>query len=111
MDSSLILRFLTRNHRVIAKIMKYIMLKSNRNGINYFCPVIFPNFLSHDQVAELMESQMEDPVIHSAGEISLFGLEGKCHGKSTTLSVESDSEADTRRIIMADYGGLIENAD
>lgn len=86
--------------------MKYIMLKQTRGKVNYYYPIIFPNSLAHDDVADAMKKVIKGTEVHSAGEVSCFDA-GEAHGQSSTLKKFADDN-DTYRIRYADYGGLIE---
>lgn len=86
--------------------MKYIMLVTKEKGIKRFCPIIFPSFLIHKDVADSLTKELLNKyVIYSAGEISPLDMEAR--GSSSTLKNCSDVN-DTFRIKMADFGGLIE---
>lgn len=93
--------------------MKYIMLKvSLQDGLTKLVPIIFPDFMVHEDVAEVikvclaMQHKMESEV-YSAGEITFE--EPHCSGKSETLKVDA-SDADSAIIAMYDYfHGLVDN--
>lgn len=90
--------------------MKYVMFKrklgkGKDSGVVQFIPVIFPNQLVHADVAEaLMEGgPLDGCTVHSAGEWTGMAAVGG----SETLKIKSDP-ADTRRILLNDYGMAFE---
>lgn len=88
--------------------MKYVMFRKALDSVTLFVPVIFPNALVHADVAEaMMAGPLKDHFVHSAGEVSLFGGRAAVSGESETLNRKCDP-GDARRIMMSDYGGLIE---
>ena len=94
--------------------MKYIVL-SQEIGANLIreVPIIFPNYLIHAEVAEAIIkgcSGFSGAKAVSAGECSSTDLNPKCHGKSTTLNVESRGEEDSQLFPMYDYFHGIKDA-
>lgn len=85
--------------------MKYVILRTpGKNGREF--PIIFPNDLSHDQVAHAVIPgcpELYRAKVVSAGEIPSFSLGGPCHGRSVTLNLKSREERDTAMIRMRDY--------
>lgn len=86
--------------------MKYIMLqKTSGEGsesLTRDIPIIFPEALSHDLMAEAMQSneELKGCVVVSAGFYETHS--GECHGASTTLNLES-RPADTMIIKTYSY--------
>ena len=77
--------------------MKYIVLKTEVNGLVQKVPIIFPNFMVHMFVAKyvaglLIREHKHDPeiTVSSAGSIELG--EVFCSGESETCKVKSDPE-------------------
>jgi hypothetical protein len=74
--------------------MKYIMFKTTLGGEDQLIPVIFPKQLVHALVAEALIPCLIKhgyPIeIASAGEVTIFGTEITCHGKSETLKLHAD---------------------
>lgn len=74
--------------------MKYIMFKTELGGEQQLIPVIFPNQLVHMLVAEAMIPCLTKhgyPIkLASAGEVTIFGTEITCHGKSETLNLAAN---------------------
>ncbi len=93
--------------------MKYIVLKTKtRNGIVQKVPIIFPNFLVHQDVAKYLAGLLiklhdrEDNItVASAGEIDLGRV--YCYGKSETCKVGSSPD-DNEMIEMYKYLNGIE---
>lgn len=87
--------------------MKYVMFVQENPELKLFVPIVFPSHMVHKDVAEAMiAGPLAGYTVHSAGEVSPLSME--CFGKSTTLGVKSDGDADTLRIQMNDYGGAME---
>lgn len=91
--------------------MKYIIFRTKIGDMTLDFPIIFPNMLVHERVAQAFKvmarktHQWEiEPV--SAGEVSIpLGTdEVHCYGESTTLKLKA-REHDAAIIIMSDYGG------
>lgn len=90
----------------MGSILKYIMfIKESDNGMKTAYPVIFPNHLVHDEVAEaLLTGPLQGYEPRSAGEVSSLGMGDHVGGRSTTLNLKP--HPDDRNIInMQDYGG------
>lgn len=87
--------------------MKYIVMQHKFRDLVIEVPVIFPNSLIHEEMAVIMKVLLGDTARSvSAGEYS--PLDGSCHGKSSTLNLESRGEQDMRLILMYDYlGGFV----
>lgn len=86
--------------------MKYIILKKIGNSFDIYHPIIFPNHLTHADMAEaLLQANFElrEFKVDSAGDFNI--MSGECSGKSSTLGIESQPTRDTRIIRMNDYGG------
>ncbi len=84
--------------------MKYIMFAKVHKGIVHYVPVIFPTLFVHSDMAEnLLNGVLNEYVVHSAGEVSSFDIDG-VSGESTTLGVAVDP-LDNNRIKLNDYGG------
>lgn len=88
--------------------MKYVMFIKDEGGdfpIAY--PVLFPNNLVHQEVAEaLMAGPLEGFKVRSAGELTSVGKGQGVTGKSDTIGVQSHPD-DERIINMQDYGGYM----
>lgn len=72
--------------------MKYVMLSVEVAGITKMVPIIFPDFMIHEDVAKAVRSILTEthkftPKIESAGDIDLGVCE--CSGRSETLKIES----------------------
>lgn len=82
--------------------MKYIMMKSQIGGITRKIPIIFPDILVHQDVAEairrLPQMRMSEP--DSAGFIQMHNI--SCHGESETLHITAKDE-DSDIISTMDY--------
>jgi|GEM_PF-1798735 len=74
--------------------MKYVMLQIDHAGLSRQMPVIFPNALSHDQVAAAMKALegMEGAEPISAG---FCTVNASCHGDSETLQLQSRADEDS----------------
>lgn len=91
--------------------MKYIMLETQLQHIRRRVPIIFPDFMVHEDIARLFHDflihrhEMFSNVI-SAGDIDLGLVE--CSGRSETLKIESSPD-DNQTINSYDYfNGIIE---
>ncbi|WP_274644420.1 hypothetical protein [Pseudomonas serbica] len=88
--------------------MKYVMFIKDKDGdfpIAY--PVLFPNNLVHQEVAEaLIAGPLESFEVRSAGELTSVGKGLGVTGKSDTLGVKSHPD-DEQIINMQDYGGYM----
>jgi hypothetical protein len=87
--------------------MKYICFETTLGGEKQKIPIIFPKQLVHAMVAEAMIPCFAAhglgillPV--SAGEVTIFGTEITCHGKSETLKLHADPR-DAATIHNHDY--------
>lgn len=99
--------------------MKYIVIgvKSKSADVTQEIPFIFPDFLVHRDVYEMMVMHLlrVNPV---AARGTIFKVSGgflssldcstpnACHGKSESLGVKSRGEKDSALIRTADYGGM-----
>lgn len=101
--------------------MKYIVMRVDvEDGISREFPVIFPDSMSHvDMAASTMVALQKDHKVFSdkgrnviitpvaAGELSLFGFgqgRGGCSGHSVTLGgLKSRGDVDAELISMNDY--------
>ncbi|QDB70627.1 hypothetical protein RSP_0048 [Pseudomonas phage RSP] len=85
--------------------MKYVMFeKRMSDGCSHMVPVIFPNTLVHDEVANALTlGPLKGYIPCSAGEISPLDMQP--HGESTTLGLKADEERDETVIRLNDYGG------
>lgn len=86
--------------------MKYIVFLVP-GKLPRLAPVVFPNWLTHSDVAQaLLQSgkmpELTGAVADSAGEYSPLG--GVCSGHSETLGLQSKPDRDTRLLLMNDYG-------
>ena len=84
---------------------KYVMLKIRLGEIDKMVPIIFPDFMIHEDIAKsaqliLKDFHNFDSTVSSAGDIQFeYPL---CSGKSETLNVKSDPE-DEETIRLYDY--------
>lgn len=90
--------------------MKYIMLKVDLPEIAKLVPIIFPDFMVHEDVAAVIGVVLEDrhkltATVHSAGDITFeYPM---CSGRSETLGLDA-SNSDSAIISTYDYfGGLV----
>lgn len=89
--------------------MKYVVMQIKKHGIIRELPIIFPEALSHCDVAAALERHCPElkgskPV--SAGFLSsMSSSEPKaCHGESLTLGkLKSRGEVDDRLMVTLDY--------
>jgi hypothetical protein len=86
--------------------MKYVMFVKEEKGLKTFCPIIFPNVLSHSEIAETFLNDNPKFEVNSAGFINSFDIQ-KAFGNSETLKIDSHP-LDSYRIQMNDYGGGFE---
>jgi len=75
--------------------MKYIMFLAEARGLQVLIPVIFPKNLVHKFVATCMEPCIKahgyfTVIPIRAGDVSIFGTDITCSGKSDTLNLKSD---------------------
>lgn len=91
--------------------MKYIMLETQLQHVRCRVPIIFPDFMVHEDIARLFHNflrhrhEMFSTVV-SAGDINL-GQVG-CSGESETLKLQSSNE-DNSTINSYDYfHGIVE---
>lgn len=70
--------------------MKYVMFKTRLGECDALMPVIFPNTISHVDVAEAIQGMagMSKAEVASAGFINLRAI--SCHGESETLELQSE---------------------
>jgi len=91
--------------------MKYIVISKTLGSITREFPIMFPNDLSHCEVAQGLLSncfELKSGTVVGAGEISCMDLEPSCSGRSSTLNVDSREEKDDEAFIMRDYtGGIV----
>lgn len=85
--------------------MKYVVIQAMVGSLVREIPVIFPNDLSHVDVAKAIilgckEVQCGVPI--SAGFINSFELDASTHGHSITLNLDARQE-DQELIRMCDY--------
>lgn len=88
--------------------MKYIVFrKTLGNGLIRETPILFPNDLTHSEVAEgLTEhcTELKGAAVVGAGEVACTNiLSPNCHGKSETLNVKSRGKKDDAAFVMRDY--------
>ena len=88
--------------------MKYIMFRKEKDGAITHYPVLFPNDLVHDDVAEcLMTGPLKGFSVRSAGFVSSIGKGEGVHGRSDTL--DAFSHPDDKDIINGqDYGAAFD---
>ena len=86
--------------------MKYVMFIKDEDGeLPIAYPVLFPNNLVHQEVAEaLMAGPLEGFKVRSAGDLTSTGKGYGVGGHSETLKVTAHPD-DERIIDMQDYGG------
>lgn len=87
--------------------MKYVMFFVEGELINQAIPVIFPNVLVHEDVAEAVKTMpgMQNAKPISAGEVTFNPVDcAHCDGRSDTLDLASRGERDSRIINLNDYG-------
>jgi len=90
--------------------MKYFMLEvvlgePDSEQITKKVPIIFADFMNHDETAEIiMHSLRFHHKVYSCKPVSagFITIQGKCHGKSETLKLESNSD-DSATINTYDY--------
>lgn len=75
--------------------MKYVMFSVEVGGVTKLVPIIFPDFMVHEDVAIAIKSILEEthkftPKIESAGDIDLGRVE--CSGESETLKLKSRAQ-------------------
>lgn len=89
--------------------MKYIMLLIEREDANVNVPIIFPDMMNHDNVAESikhnlgMNHDIAETKVVSAGFITMNNTGVQCHGKSETLKIKSRGKEDSIIINTYDY--------
>ena len=88
--------------------MKYIMLEiPYTGGIRQKIPIIFPDQLVHEDVAEHMKLMIFRSMAKIAGPVSAgfidLGSEIACHGDSETLRLHSLEDLDAGVIRTYDY--------
>lgn len=90
--------------------MKYVMI---RRG-NQVLPIIFPDYLVHDDVAKSiidLLAKRDGPKLQprkavAAGEVTIF--DAKCEGRSETLGLASRGQVDSFSIKLGHYAGYCE---
>lgn len=85
--------------------MKYIMMETVSSGVKKLIPIIFPDFMTHSDLAEHVQSILEtqhklQTQVRSAGSIDI-NVDG-CFGESETLHVKS-KDGDDRVINSYDH--------
>lgn len=88
--------------------MKYIVISKTVGTITREFPVVFPNELSHVEVAEALLQkcpELSNGKVVGAGEMSCMDIDPNCHGRSATLNVNSREEVDDSSFTMRDYTG------
>ncbi|EPB7755471.1 hypothetical protein ACRSA7_004506 [Pseudomonas aeruginosa] len=97
--------------------MKYVVLKMTVRGMSREVPVIFPDLISHADMAEsaivALDAECEgfkkagdkvDITVVSAGFLSSMGVGAKCNGQSDSLGgLKSRESEDDELIRMIDY--------
>lgn len=72
--------------------MKYIMFETEGRGLKQYIPIIFPNLLVHEFMADYMRVALAEHDMtcrpRSAGEVR-FGFTVTCSGRSSTLDLNS----------------------
>ena len=109
-------------------IIQYVQGPRDGEAITRELPILFPNGLTHANVAEYMQHAIReestgrksgtqnehfarDFKVVGAGELASFALDPMCGGKSETLDVESRGIADSSAIKMIDYShGIVETS-
>lgn len=82
---------------------KYVMLEMPCGGVKRRVPIIFPDILVHADVAAAVQKlpMMGEAQPVSAGDIDL--LASNCHGKSSTLNLQSCGDDDAETINAFPY--------
>lgn len=97
--------------------MKYVALKMTVRGMSREVPVIFPDFISHVNMAAsalvALDAECEgfkksgdkvDITVVSAGFLSSMDINGNCNGQSDSLNgLKSRESVDDKLIRMIDY--------
>lgn len=86
--------------------MKYIVIQQTMGTITREFPILFPNELSHSEVADSLLKgcfELKDGKLVGAGEMSCMDIEPNCSGRSSTLNVNSREELDDQAFVMRDY--------
>ncbi len=90
--------------------MKYVIIRADMgDNMERELPILFPNDLSHDQVARAILAtcpEARDGRVVSAGLVNSFDVAVTPSGHSATLKLAPRDE-DVRIIAMCDYGGHI----
>ena len=90
--------------------MKYVMIRRGSQVL----PIIFPDFLVHDEVAHAIVAvveKMEPPMavgVVSAGDVQLGGGVVSCSGGSQTLGLQSRNRLDANVIMVGHYRAYME---
>lgn len=86
--------------------MKYIVMQVEQAGTTREFPVLFPAELGHIDVFEALKlkcPELTQAKAVSGGEISSTNIDSGCHGRSSTLNLNSREEVDDALIRMRDY--------
>lgn len=88
--------------------MKYIMIEQKLTaGVSRFVPIIFPDTLSHSDIAKAVLPFVDKGSVASAGDIDDIGRV-ECSGGSCTLKMASNPERDSDVIRSYDlFHGLV----
>lgn len=83
--------------------MKYIMIEQKISGEVYrYTPVIFPDTLSHVDVAKAIEPLIKNGRTVSAGDIQMSLDNVECSGNSITLQMDANPDRDSMVISAYD---------
>lgn len=87
---------------------KYVMLEVELGEVSQMVPIIFPDFMIHEDIAKCIQDvlkqnhQMDSKAV-SAGDINYIGSDYMmCFGESETLKLSADPK-DARIIITYEY--------
>lgn len=86
--------------------MKYIVIRQTTGTITREFPIMFPNELSHVEVANALLKgcpELKEGNVVGAGEMSCMDVEPNCSGRSSTLNINSREELDDQAFSMRDY--------
>ncbi len=89
--------------------MKYIVMVRRVGDMVREVPILFPNELVHQHVAQALLRLPGNPYgfenrVAAAGEATMELGAVKCGGRSETLKIGSRGDEDARLIEMSDYG-------
>lgn len=91
--------------------MKYIVVSKTVGSITREFPILFPNDLSHVDVANALMvncPELKHGTVVGAGEMSAMCIDADCSGRSSTLNVNSREDRDNAAFEMRDYtGGIV----